>query len=170
MLDAICAAVFEAAEPPEISSLDPLILQECLTLPIPTALPSSYPPSHWPEPLSRLTLINLSRVSKAFYKATRQYIWRRVEIRLPRTWLALVEEITGGEQIVDEQAAELVEQSLNEAASYVYAATSATKELDRGRPTLHITSKLVLTGTIRCSLETEIHNPCTTRKGWNSPT
>jgi hypothetical protein len=140
VLDAICAAVFEAAVPPEISSLDPLILHDCLT--IPTALPSSYPPSHWPEPLSRLTLINLSRVSKAFYKATRRHIWRRVEIRLPRTWLALVEEITGGEEIVDEQAAELVEQSLNEAASYAYAATSSTKELDRGRPTLHVKPKL----------------------------
>ena len=80
----------------------------------------------------RLTLTNLSRVSKAFYKATREYVWRRVEIRLPRTWIALVEEITGGEEIVDEEAANLVEQSLSEAASYVFAATSPTKELDRG--------------------------------------
>lgn len=71
-------------------------------------------------------------MSKALYKATRPYVWRRVEIRLPRTWLALVEEITGGEEIVDEQAAELVEQSLDEAAGYVYALTSPTKELDRG--------------------------------------
>jgi hypothetical protein len=50
---------------------------------------------------------------------------------LPRTWLALVEEITGGEEAVDEEAANLVEQSLDEAASYVYAATSPTQELDR---------------------------------------
>lgn len=132
MLDNICAAIFDAAEPPNVSSLDPLILSECLTLPPPTVLPSSYPPSHWPEPLARLTLINLSRVSKAFHKAAQPYVWRRVEIRLPRTWLALVEEITGGEEIVDEQAAELVEQSLSEAATYVYTATSPSRELDRG--------------------------------------
>jgi hypothetical protein len=62
-----------------------------------------------------------------------------------------------------------VEQSLNEAASYAYAATSPTKDLDRGRPTSHVALKLVLTGTIRCSLQPEIHDPCTTRKGWNSP-
>lgn len=54
-----------------------------------------------------------------------------MEIRLPRSWLALVHEITGGEDEVDEQAAQLVEQSLNEAANYVYAATSPTKEWDR---------------------------------------
>ncbi|KAG8832408.1 hypothetical protein FRC17_001389 [Serendipita sp. 399] len=131
VLDAICSAVFNAAEPPPVSSLDPVIHQQCLTLPSPTTFPTSYPPGSWPEPLSRLTLTNLSRVSKAFYKATRQYVWRRVEIHLPRTWLALVEEITGGEEIVDEEAANLVEQSLNEAATYVYAATSPTMEIDR---------------------------------------
>lgn len=109
-----------------------MILQDCLTLPSPRTLPSSYPPPNWPEPLSRLTLTNLSRVSKALYKATRPYVWRRVEIRLPRSWLALVHEITGGEDEVDEQAAQLVEQSLNEAANYVYAATSPTQEWDRG--------------------------------------
>jgi hypothetical protein len=132
VLDNICAAVFNAAEPPRESSLDPLILQDCMTLPAPHTFPSSYVPSNWPEPLTRLTLINLSRSSKALYKATRPYIWRRVEIRLPRSWLALVHEITGGEDEVDEQAAHLVEQSLSEAASYVYAATSLTKEMDRG--------------------------------------
>jgi len=124
--------VFNAADSPRESSLDPLILPDCLTLPVPRALPSSFPPPNWPEPLTRLTLINLSRTSKALYKAARPYIWRRVEIRLPRSWLALVHEITGGEDEVDEQAAHLVEQSLSEAANYVHAATFPTQEMDRG--------------------------------------
>ncbi|CAG7849584.1 SubName: Full=Uncharacterized protein {ECO:0000313/EMBL:CCA69350.1} [Serendipita indica DSM 11827] len=131
VLNAICAAVYHSASPAPLSSLDPVIHPTVFTLPAPTTLPSSYPPTNWPEPVARLTLTNLSRVSRAFYKATREYVWRRVEIRLPRTWIALVEEITGGEEIVDEEAANLVEQSLSEAASYVFAATSPTKELDR---------------------------------------
>jgi hypothetical protein len=104
-----------------------------VTLQGPHSLPSTYPPPNWPEPLTRLTLINLSRSSKALYKAARPYVWRRVEIRLPRLWLALVNEITGGEDEVDKQAAHLVEQSLSEAATYVHAATSPTQEMDRGR-------------------------------------
>lgn len=131
VLEAIAYAVYLAAEPQLPSSLDPVFAPGTPT-PLPTGLPSSWPPPSWTEERSRTTLKNLCTVSRAFYAAAKPYVWRRAQIRLPRSWLSLVSEITGGEDLVDESAMDLVEQSLDVAARTVYALTASAKEPDHG--------------------------------------
>jgi len=133
VLEAIAYAVYLAAEPQLPSSLDPVFTPDSPT-PAPTGLPSSWPPASWTEERSRTTLKNLCSVSRAFYAAAKPYVWRRAQIRLPRSWLSLVSEITGGEDVVDESAMDLVEQSLDVAARSVYALTTGAKEPDHGEP------------------------------------
>lgn len=62
------------------------------------------PPSHWTEPAARKALASLCLVSRAWCDAARPWLWRRIEVRLPRSWLAVLDEITGGEE--GEQSAE----------------------------------------------------------------
>ena len=135
VLEAIAYAVYLAAEPQLPSSLDPVFTPDTSTPP-PTCFPSSWPPSSWTEERSRTTLKNLCTVSRAFYIAAKPYVWRRAQIRLPRSWLSLVSEITGGEDLVDESAMDLVEQSLDVAARSVYALTARAKEPDHSTPSL----------------------------------
>jgi len=136
VLEAIAYAVYLAAEPPLQTSLDPVFTPEIPT-PAPTSLPSSWPPPSWTEERSRTTLKNLCTVSRAFYAAAKPYVWRRAQIRLPRSWLSLVSEITGGEDAVDESAMDLVEHALDVAARSVYALTAGAKEPDHSMPQLH---------------------------------
>lgn len=131
VLEAISHAVYLAAAPQHPSSLDPILTLD--TLP-PAPLPSSWPSPSWSEESSKTTLKSLCTVSHAFYAATRPYVWRRAQIRLPRGWVSLVSEITGGEDVVDESAMDLVEQSLDVAARSVYALTAGAKEPDHGTP------------------------------------
>ncbi|TFY79211.1 hypothetical protein EWM64_g4799 [Hericium alpestre] len=111
----ICGYVFASGAPAPVPSLDPLYIQEGG---IPTAFPSSYPPANWPEPVARKTLASLSLVNRAWYDAAKPYLWRKIEVRLPRGWLALVEEIAGGEDedLEVEQTALAVDLSIREAA------------------------------------------------------
>jgi len=137
VLEAITFAVYLAAEPQFPSSLDPLFTPDTPTpTPPPTSLPSSWPPPSWTEERSRTTLKNLCTVSRAFYAAAKPYVWRRAQIRLPRSWLSLVSEITGGEDAVDESAMDLVEHALDVAARSVYALTARAKEPDHSTPSL----------------------------------
>ena len=91
----ICSVVYCAALSSPVPSLDPIIPQSDA---IPTALPSSHPPATWPEALTRRTLTSLCLVNKVWYEAAKPWLYRNVEVRLPRNWLAFVEEITGGEE------------------------------------------------------------------------
>jgi hypothetical protein len=84
-----------------------------------------------------VTLKSLCTVSRAFFAAARPYVWRRAQIRLPRGWMSLVSEITGGEDVVDESAMDLVEHSLDVAARSVYTLTTGAKEPDYGEPQFH---------------------------------
>jgi len=122
LLFIICSHIYAAGVPAATSSLDPLPLDGHR---IPTALPSSTPPGHWPEPVVRNTLSSLCLVNHAWYEAAKPWLWRRLEIRLPRSWLALVDEITGGE---DEQSVEktalAVEKSIQAVAEAALATTS----------------------------------------------
>ncbi|KAH7884520.1 hypothetical protein F5I97DRAFT_1830969 [Phlebopus sp. FC_14] len=124
LLFTICAHIYVAGLPATTSSLDPIALCEYGT---PTALPSSIPPSNWPEPTVRRTLVNLCLVSHAWYNAAKPWLWQKIEVRLPRSWLALVEEITGGE---DDQNSEdntiLAVQASIQAATKVALASTAT--------------------------------------------
>ncbi|KDN44177.1 hypothetical protein RSAG8_05650, partial [Rhizoctonia solani AG-8 WAC10335] len=49
------------------------------------------------EPVARRTLASLCLVSKAWQEAAKPYLWRRIEIRLPRSWLGVLEEVGGGD-------------------------------------------------------------------------
>ncbi|KAL4064515.1 hypothetical protein V8B97DRAFT_1870180 [Scleroderma yunnanense] len=126
LLFIICSHVYATGIPAATSSLDPVSLGEHG---IPTALPSSMPPGHWPEPVVRKTLANLCLVNHAWYEAAKPWLWRRIEVRLPRSWLALVDEIAGGE---DEQSVEkAVEKSIQAIAEAAVAtATMAGASTD----------------------------------------
>lgn len=133
VLEAIAYAVYLAAEPQLPSSLDPVLTLDHPT-PAPTGLPSSWPPPSWSKEWSKATIKSLCTVSRAFFAAARPYVWRRAQIRLPRGWMSLVSEITGGEDVVDESAMDLVEHSLDVAARSVYTLTTDAKEPDHGEP------------------------------------
>ncbi|KAF9565231.1 hypothetical protein CPC08DRAFT_704764 [Agrocybe pediades] len=92
ILYAICAQVYASCLLPDPPSLDPLTAPVD-DLHVPTGHPSSYPPGYWPEPVTRRTLANLCLVNHAWYEAAKPWLWHKLEVRLPRTWLALVEEI-----------------------------------------------------------------------------
>ncbi|KIL64474.1 hypothetical protein M378DRAFT_106133 [Amanita muscaria Koide BX008] len=90
LLDAICAQVYNSSLPPHQPSLDPLITTQSG---IPTGLPSSIPPANWPEPMTRQSLANLCLTSRAWYAAAKPWLWMKLEVRLPRNWLGLVEQV-----------------------------------------------------------------------------
>jgi hypothetical protein len=133
VLEAIAYAVYLAAEPQLPSSLDPILTLDTPT-PAPNGLPSSWPPPSWSKGSSKRTLKSLCTVSRAFFAASRPYLWRRTQVRLPRGWMSLVSEITGGEDVLDESAMDLVEQSLDVAAQSVYTLTTGAKQPDHGEP------------------------------------
>ncbi|KAG8216359.1 hypothetical protein J3R82DRAFT_6440 [Butyriboletus roseoflavus] len=122
LLFTICAHLYAAGLPISSSSLDPIVLGDYGA---PTALPSSMPPSNCPESVVRRTLANLCLVNHAWYDAAKPWLWQRIEVRLPRSWLALVEEIAGGEdQSVEDNTALAVEQSIHAATKAALASTT----------------------------------------------
>ena len=118
LLSLVCAHVYAAGLPSAESSLDPLYLPPARA---PKAQPSSYPPTCWSEPVARRTLASASLVNHAWCAAARPWLWKRIEVRLPRGWLALVDEIAGGIDGIDEEieaveTARVVDASIDEAA------------------------------------------------------
>jgi len=63
-------------------------------------------------------------VNHAWSEAAHPWLWRKIEVRLPRGWLSLVEEISGGEdnEITEEDTARAVDQSITQAAHAALAA------------------------------------------------
>ncbi|KAG0705668.1 hypothetical protein DFH29DRAFT_905287 [Suillus ampliporus] len=120
LLFTICEYIYAAGLPPSdaTSSLDPLAIGEYGT---PTALPSSMPPPNWSEPIARKTLSRLCLVNHAWYEAAKPWLWHKIEVRLPRSWLALVDEITDPED--DEKAVLAVKESI-QAATHAALASS----------------------------------------------
>jgi hypothetical protein len=90
LLFAICHYIHSACIPASLPSLDPLVAAD---YGIPTSLPSSLPAASWPEPLARRTLAQLCLVNHAWYDAAKPWLWDKLEVRLPRTFLSMVEEI-----------------------------------------------------------------------------
>ncbi|TCD61542.1 hypothetical protein EIP91_008270 [Steccherinum ochraceum] len=122
LLSVICAYVFAAGQLPSSPSLDPLVSEKDS---IPTGLPSSYPPANWSDASVRHTLANLCLVNHAWYEAAKPHLWRQVEVRLPRDWLSIVEEVAGGdEDVYDDDTAMMVDQTLQRAKSAALASTS----------------------------------------------
>ncbi|KAI0635670.1 hypothetical protein C8Q77DRAFT_584363 [Trametes polyzona] len=143
LLAVICAHVYAAGIPPPTPSLDPLI---CVDQPgIPTALPSSFPPAYWPESVVRRTLANLCQVNKAWYEAAKPWLWRKIEIRLPRSWLAIVDEVAGGddEEASEEQAALMVGQTLRNAETAALAAQNLIGECSSDDAALELHDKVL---------------------------
>ncbi|KAJ7637709.1 hypothetical protein DFH06DRAFT_1219017 [Mycena polygramma] len=90
LLLAICAYIHSSCIPSPVPSLDPLVAGHHG---VPTSLPSSMPPASWPEPVARHTLAQLCLVSRAWYDAAKPWLWDKLEVRLPRSFLSMVEEI-----------------------------------------------------------------------------
>ena len=132
LLEAICAHVFYAGVPSFAPSLDPLIGGAPNP---PAGLPNSFPAASWTDHLVRKTLASLCMVNKAWYFAAKPQLWRRLEVRLPRSWLSLVDELAGGVDS-EAQAAEtalVVGKSLEEAQNAALAARSIfVQDVDQG--------------------------------------
>ncbi|KXN91729.1 hypothetical protein AN958_12581 [Leucoagaricus sp. SymC.cos] len=116
LLDAICSQIYAFGLPPLETSLDPVI---AAASGVPTAYPSSAPQAFWPEPVVRRTLSSLCLVNHAWFEAAKPWLWRRVEVRLPRTWLSLVEEIAWNyeEETVDSVMGKTIQEAAKAAAN-----------------------------------------------------
>ena len=123
LLEAICTHIFYAGIPSFAPSLDPLLSGPPNP---PTAVPNSFPAASWTDHTVRKALASLCMVNKAWYDAAKPWLWRRLEVRLPRSWLCLVDELAGGTdgQVEAEQTARVVEKSIQEAQNAALAARS----------------------------------------------
>lgn len=128
LLFLVCSHIYSAGLPAPTSSLDPLVSGEYGS---PIHLPSSLPPGNWSEPAVRKTLSNLCLVNHSWYEAAKPWLWHKVEIRLPRSWLSFVEEISGGEdeELNDHQAALVLEKSIQVASDAALA-----RSISMGKP------------------------------------
>lgn len=127
LLIAICAQVYSSGLPAPVVSLDPLVLTD---YGIPTALPSAVPSGNWSEPLARRTLANLCLVNHGWYAAAKPWLWRKVEVRLPRSWLSVVEEIAwdGNAGSTTEQSVLAVGNTIKAAAGAAVASRSLSRD------------------------------------------
>lgn len=116
----ICAHIYSFGLPAPSSSLDPVVTGD---YGVPAALPSSLPAGNWSEPVTRKTLATLCLVNHSWYDAAKPWLWQKVEVRLPRSWLSFVEEVAGGddEEANEEQAALVVERSIQAATDAALA-------------------------------------------------
>ena len=130
LVSLICAQIYEAGLAPASaeSSLDPLYPSADN---FPTSHPSSYPAPHWSEQAVRRTLANACLVNHVWYNAAKPWLWHRVEVRLPRSWMALVEELVGG----DDEAVDYEDTALfvNRTIQEVEDAAAAAQSLIEGR-------------------------------------
>ena len=123
LLEAICAHIFYAGVPSFAPSLDPLIGGPPNP---PAGVPNSFPASSWTDHSVRRTLAVLCMVNKCWYDAAKPWLWRRLEVRLPRSWLCLVDELAGGaDGEAEAQATALVVgESIQQAQNAALAARS----------------------------------------------
>ncbi|KAJ3888135.1 hypothetical protein GG344DRAFT_54306 [Lentinula edodes] len=132
LLSRICAHIYSACLPPVETSLDPLIITE---YGVPVSLPSTLPPSYWPEQDSRHTLSSLCLVNHAWYEAAKPWLWRKLEVRLPRSWLSLVDEIAWDleeetvDQVMEKTVRAATDAALRSASSSFVVDKDAEKEL-----------------------------------------
>lgn len=121
LLSTICAYIYAASLPPVVTSLDPIIHSDNGL--IPTSLPSSFPAPTWADATVRKTLSSLCLTNRAWYDAAKPWLWRKVEVRLPRSWLALVEEVAGDDEETEEaDAVQIVDKTMQAAESAALAA------------------------------------------------
>ncbi|KIK80911.1 hypothetical protein PAXRUDRAFT_28033 [Paxillus rubicundulus Ve08.2h10] len=123
LLFAISAHVYAASLPASASSLDPITLGEYGTT---ATLSSSMPPRNWPRSIARKTLANLCLVNRAWYDAAKPWLWHKIEVRLPRSWLSVLEEIAGGDdgQSTEDSTSLAVEVCIQAATKVALASTA----------------------------------------------
>ncbi|KAI0346125.1 hypothetical protein BDW22DRAFT_1352126 [Trametopsis cervina] len=131
LISLVLAHVYAAGLAPSAHSLDPLFTSDDA---IPTSQPSSYPAAHWPETTVRRTLANACLVNHTWYDAAKPWLWQRVEVRLPRSWMSLVDELTGGDEepLDAAQDAAFVEQTIQEAEDAAAKAQSLVEGRNEG--------------------------------------
>jgi hypothetical protein len=123
LLGAVCVHIFYAGLSNFAPSLDPLLSG---VFNPPTALPNSFPAAAWTDHSVRKTLANLCMVNRAWYVAAKPWLWRRLEVRLPRSWICLVDELAGGadREVEAQETALVLGKSLQEAQNAALAARS----------------------------------------------
>lgn len=126
LLSRICAYIYSACLPPSETSLDPLIVAE---YGVPVSLPCTFPPSYWPEQDSRHTLASLCLVNHVWYEAAKPYLWRKLEVRLPRSWLSLVDEIAW--DLEEETVDQVMEKTVKAATNAALRSTSSNFVVDK---------------------------------------
>lgn len=128
LIFAICAYVYSAGLPAPAPTLDPLVFSD---QGIPTGLPSSVPPGNWPERASLQTLANLCLVNHTWHEAAKPWLWRKIEVRLPRSWMSILEGVAWdfSDDTTLEQTALDVEKSIKAAAGAAVASTNSSPEI-----------------------------------------
>jgi hypothetical protein len=66
-------------------------------------------------------------VNHSWYEAAKPWLWQKIEVRLPRSWLSFVDEISGGddEEVNDEQHALVLERSIQVASNAALARSAS---------------------------------------------
>ncbi|KAF8841776.1 hypothetical protein BDN67DRAFT_1068223, partial [Paxillus ammoniavirescens] len=107
LLFAISAHVYVESLPASASTLDPITMGEY-------------------GMTTRKTLANLCLVNRAWYDAAKPWLWRKIEVRLPRSWLSVLEEIAGGDggQDTGDSTSLAVEVCIQAAAKVALASTA----------------------------------------------
>ena len=109
--------------------------QHVLDISATSRAPSSLPQANWPEHTVRATLATLCLVNHAWYESAKPWLWQNIEVRLPRSWLSLVEEISGGddEEINQEQVVKQSIQAAKEAAMARNSSMGLPQDTDTSR-------------------------------------
>ncbi|KAJ7158811.1 hypothetical protein C8R46DRAFT_401293 [Mycena filopes] len=127
LLLAICAYIHSSCIPSPFPSLDPLVTADHG---VPTSLPSSMPAASWPEPVARRTLAQLCLVNRAWYDAAKPWLWDKLEVRLPRTFLSMVEEIAWD---YDEETVDMVMDNTIRAATMAALAAGSGSDAESAK-------------------------------------
>ena len=128
LLTKICAHIYDACLQPSQSSLDPLLISPRESSAPPHSLPSSFPPAYWPEQIGRHSLASLCLVNHAWYTAAKPFLWRKLEVRLPRSWLVLLEQISWDYE--EETVDHVMETTVRAAAKAAALASSSGQSQD----------------------------------------
>ncbi|KAF7327629.1 hypothetical protein MKEN_00342200 [Mycena kentingensis (nom. inval.)] len=116
---AVCAYIHSSCIPSSVPSLDPLVAQ---SVGVPTSIPSSWPAASWPEPVARHTLAALCLVDRQWNDAAKPWLWDKLEVRLPRSFLSMVEEIAWD---YDEETVDMVMSDTIRAATHAALRSSS---------------------------------------------
>ncbi|KAJ7773206.1 hypothetical protein B0H16DRAFT_1660327 [Mycena metata] len=88
------------------------------------------PAASWPEPIARHTLAQLCLVNRAWYDAAKPWLWDKLEVRLPRTFLSMVEEIAWD---YDEETVDMVMDNTIRAATQAALAAGSGSDVEAAK-------------------------------------